>query len=86
MFNAIKEFFLGKPVQAPKVEEVPYKVEVAPVIQDYSDIAIAQMPAPVKAAPVKAPAKAPAKAAAVKKPAAPKKPAGGKKSGRKPKA
>ena len=84
MFNAIKEFFLGKPVQAPKVEEVPYKVEVAPVVQDYADIAIAQMPAPVA---VKAtPAAAPKKAAAVKKPAAPKKPAGGKKSGRKPKA
>ena len=27
MFKAIKEFFFGKPYEAPKVETVPYKVE-----------------------------------------------------------
>jgi hypothetical protein len=73
MFKSIKEFFLGKPVEAPKVEEAPYKVEVAPV-SPVAEIT----PEPVKAAPAKTPA--------VKKPAAPKKPAGAKGRGRKPKA
>jgi hypothetical protein len=87
MFNAIKEFFFGKPAvaQAPvvdvKVEAVnqaPYKVP-EPVV--------ATTPAPVAEEAVKpAPAKKPAKMTASKKPAAPKKPAGAKKGGRKPKA
>ena len=83
MFKAIKEFFLGKPAEAPKVEEAPYKVEAKPV-EDLADIAIAQRPAPVAeaTAPAKKPAKAkaPAKKPATTKPAAPKQ--GGK---RKPK-
>jgi hypothetical protein len=67
MFNAIKEFFFGKPQAAP---EAPYKVETpAPV----------EVVAPVVAAPVEAVCKPAAnvaakKIAAVKKPAA-KKPA-----------
>jgi hypothetical protein len=87
MFNAIKEFFFGKPAvaQAPvvdvKVEAVnqaPYKVPEP----------AAPTPAPVvvEDAVKPAPTKKPAKMTASKKPAAPKKPAGAKKGGRKPKA
>lgn len=82
MFKAIKEFFFGKPYEAPKVEDkveavnaAPYKVE-APV-QDLADVAVAQRPAPVEAVKetktvAKKPAAPKAKVAPAKKPAAPK--------------
>jgi hypothetical protein len=75
MFKAIKEFFIGKPVEAPKVEDkvaavnaAPYKVEapVAPVAEKPAKKPAAKKPAAPKA---KAPAKKAAKPAA-KKPAA----------------
>jgi len=60
MFNAIKEFFFGKPQAAP---EAPYKVETpAPV----------EVVAPVVAAPGAAKKIAAVKKPAAKKPAAPK--------------
>lgn len=43
MFKSIKEFLFGKPVEAPKAEEVPYKVE-APVNPQITD-AVTQSPA-----------------------------------------
>jgi hypothetical protein len=74
MFKAIKEFFFGKPVTAPKVEECP--VMAAPVatpVEDYADIAIAQRPVAAKPAakPAQKPAaiKAPAKKQGGQKPA-----------------
>jgi hypothetical protein len=83
MFNKIKEFFIGKPVET--VAEAPYKVETKSW-EDTSDIALAQRPIPVaiqaseamvtSVAPVAEakPAKKPAakKAPAAKKPRAPK--------------
>lgn len=85
MFKAIKEFFLGKAPEAPKVEvpaEAPYKVETpAPVAEPVS--------APVESAPVaETPAPVVEKAPA-KKRQYDKKPKGQgapKKGGRKPKA
>ena len=74
MFKAIKEFFFGKEVAAPKVEDTkveavnaaPYKVE-APVLTEV--VAPAKKPAAPKAkAPV---AKAPAKKAVAPKAKAP---------------
>ena len=90
MFNAIKEFFFGKPAATPAVDakveaanQAPYKVEepvaVAPVVEVAP---VAPIVEEVKAAP----AKKPAKMTASKKPAAPKKTTGAKKGGRKPKA
>lgn len=71
MFKAIKEFFFGKPVPAPKLEEVvsaPYKVEATPI-----PVVTAKKAAPKKQQFVKAPV-AKAKAPVAKKPVA-KKPA-----------
>lgn len=91
MFNAIKEFFSGKPAVSPTVEvanQAPYKVPEPTVIQDYADIAIAQLPDPrtpasvppvVKKA-VAEPVKAPAKMSAPKKKPDGHKPAGAKKA------
>lgn len=79
MFKAIKEFFIGKPVEAPKVEDkveavnaAPYKVEAVPAPADIAVQAVVESIAPAKKKP--APKKAPAakKAPAVKKPRAPK--------------
>lgn len=76
MLGFIKKLFGAKPAET--VAEVPYKVEVvepAPAVQDYADIAIAQIPAPVKEVPVveAKPAKAPkAKKPPAKKPRKPK--------------
>ena len=89
MFNAIKEFFFGKPKEAPK-EECPYKVETAPVNVEAEGKV--EAPAPVVEAPAAAPAPVveakPAKSKkkpAAKKPASEKKPATTKPRGRKPK-
>ena len=68
MFNAIKEFFVGKPKAAPELESVPYKVPepaattpiplvVEPVVDVPAPIVAEVAPAP-KTTPVK---KAPAK-------------------------
>lgn len=86
MFKAIKEFFLGKPAQAPAAE-APYKVEVSEPVAftpppKAADVVVEAAPvvaAPVVTAPVakvsKPAAKKPvAKRAPAKKPAA-KKPA-----------
>ncbi len=79
MFKAIKEFFFGKPYEAPKVEDkveavnaAPYKVE-APVVAVPQVEVKAEVSAPVaKVAPAKKPAAPKAKVAPAKKPAAPK--------------
>lgn len=79
MLGLLKKMFGIKPAET--TAEVPYKIEAAPapVIQDYADIAIAQLPDPTpKVEPVKkaAPAKktTPKKATPVKKATAPKAP------------
>lgn len=87
MFKAIKEFFVGKPVEAPKVEEAPYKVET-PKVEEVTATPVeaptSHWPFPTASAiapetiktqtPVtKAPAKATAKKAPAKKKAATKK-------------
>jgi len=79
MFKAIKEFFLGKPVQAPTVEVqvvAPYKVEVPVVTEVVVPVApvVVKAKAPakkpvVKAKTAKAPAKKPVVKAVAKKPA-----------------
>lgn len=90
MFKAIKEFFLGKPIEAPK-EEAPYKVEtplatgvdVTPTVNpQITDAVTTPAPLPVaEPAPVAepVPAKKPrapkAENTAVEKAAKPKKPA-----------
>jgi hypothetical protein len=74
MLKAIKEFFMGKPVEKPA--EVPYKIEVpAPVAETATytvpeSAATTPIPLVVEAAPVAA---KPKKPTAPKKPAAPKK-------------
>jgi hypothetical protein len=89
MFKAIKEFFLGKPVEATQPEAAPYKVETPfPVtkVEAVNAQPIAEVaPAKAKKAPAKKPAapkakapakpKAPAKAKAPAKKAPAKKPA-----------
>ena len=61
MFKSIKEFFFGKPVQAPRVEIVaPYRVEM-PVLVEVAVAAPVVKKAPAKKPVAKAPAKAPAK-------------------------
>jgi hypothetical protein len=84
MFKAIKEFFLGKPVETKPTEvAAPYKVESPkPVVAqapetatytvDASLDAKPQTAKPAKKAAVKKPAEA--KPVAAKKPAAPRKP------------
>lgn len=70
MFKAIKEFFFGKPVAAPKLEDCP--VMAAPVakpVEDLADIAIAQRPVAAKPAQKPAAIKAPAKKQGGQKPA-----------------
>ena len=84
MFKAIKEFFLGKPVEPVKETpaEAPYKVETpAEKVEAVNATPVAKAE-PAKKAPAKAAGakKAPAKKPATTKPAAPKQ--GGK---RKPK-
>jgi len=87
MFNAIKEFFVGKPKPAPEAE-VPYKVEVVQVAEISAVVETAPTPvveivpagteatmaapAPVKKAPAKP--KAPAKKTVAPKAKAPAKP------------
>ena len=84
MFNAIKEFFVGKPKAAPEVESAPYKVPepaattpiplvVEPVVEVPAPVVapVVEVPAP-KATPAK---KAPAKKQQyAKKNSAPRKP------------
>jgi len=85
MFKAIKEFFLGKPVEATQPEAAPYKVETPfPVtkVEAVNAQPIAEVaPAPAKAK--KAPAKKPA-APKAKAPAKPKAPAKAKAPAKKP--
>lgn len=75
MFKKIKEFFTGKPAEV--VAEVPYKVEVAPVVTP-TPVAEQAVQAVVESiAPVKKPAAKKTvakKAPAAKKPRAPKAP------------
>ena len=89
MFKAIKEFFFGKPVEAPKTEEVPYKVEtpvaaadvapqpeVQPVVENKVDavsVALDLEPVDLAAQPAE-PAKKPRKPRAPKAEKAPKAP------------
>jgi hypothetical protein len=88
MFKAIKEFFVGKPVEAAKevVAEVPYKVEVPATKVEVVNATPVVKAETVETAPAKTPAKAPAaKKAPAKKPAGTK-PAAPKQGGkRKPK-
>jgi len=100
MFKAIKEFFMGKPVQQEPVQPVPYKVPEPPVVTPIP-VVVEPTPVVIEVAPAtastqitdsvtQAPAKRPRKQQAQKteKATKAKKPAAitVKKTGRKPKA
>jgi len=75
MFKAIKEFFFGKPAQAPEAE-APYKVEApAAFVPPPKAEEVKAAPAPVNPQITDAVTQVPAKKSAPKKPAAKKAPA-----------